>query len=288
MIRERTKEVIKFPSFDDIQLSTLFEIVRQDSLMLYSESHLIRASFRWAAAQVKRQCLPNTGANLRSVLGLTLYRLRFLAMTAKEFADGPAQSDILTADEKVAFFANISSLSSDMKVPDGFCCLARDRSRPNIPVPRFQLDSEQHTLGLCESGREKSKELHCHVSFLVNTPVLLSGVELSGQDRPNYAGATYWEAVDLTVQDTAYHLLAMVKFRGPTSYDKNFDVKLSEPLQLEPDRKYKLSVIFCTEGYYRKGKGLSKITNQNVFLHESRVAISNSSTFIRSLIYTKI
>ena len=53
-------------------------------------------SFRWSGAECARQGLTATPENKRSVLGQILTKIRFPLMTIEEFAQGPAQSGILT------------------------------------------------------------------------------------------------------------------------------------------------------------------------------------------------
>ena len=53
-------------------------------------------SSRWSEAECVRQSLPVTPENKRSVLGNVLTKIRFPLMTVEEFAQGPAQSGVLT------------------------------------------------------------------------------------------------------------------------------------------------------------------------------------------------
>lgn len=286
MIQERTKEVLKFPSFDDIQFSTLLEIVRQDSLMLYSEARLIRVSFQWAEKELIRQGKSINGPGLRNVLGTVLSRLRFLALTTKEFADGPARSDILTPEEKVTMFIQISSPGSDVKLSAFFCSLKQDRNRPIISLPKFSFSPERHTM----TTGANCQGMQSFVLFTVTTSVVLVGLEVPTQERPDYAGTSYWESIDVTLQDSSYALLALATFRESATYNRTLDIKFPEPVVIYPDLKYKISVTFqASKGYYRKENGISKITiNQNIFLNESKVAIStNNPSIIRSIIYKK-
>jgi hypothetical protein len=286
MIQERTKEVLKFASFDDIQFSTLLEIVRQDSLMLYSEARLIRASFRWAEKELVRQGKSIDGPSLRHVLGTVLSRLRFLALSSKEFAEGPASSNILTPEEKVEIFIKISSPGNDAKLSDYFCGLKQDRIRPIIAIPKFSFGPELHTI----MAGTNCQGMQSFVVFSVNTSVVLVGLEVPTQERPDYAGTSYWESIDVTLQDTSYALVAFATYRESATYNRTLEIKFPQPVVIYPDLKYKISVIFqASKGCYRKENGISKVTiNQNIFLNESKIAVStNNPVFIRSIIYKK-
>lgn len=286
MIQERTKEVLKFPSFEDVQHSTLAEIVRQDTLMLYSESRLIKASFRWAEKEVVRRRLSLNGANVRTALGCVLSRLRFLALTTKEFAEGAALSEALSAEEKVAIFTKISSPASDeVQLADTFCKLTRDRRHPIICLPTFFFGRERHTVVPSDNCRG----LQCLLSFTVSAPVVLLGVEVPTQDRPEYAGTTYWESLDVTLQDAHYRLECVANLRQSAKYSTTTEVRFSDPVTLRADVKYRLCVIFLAQqGFYRKGNSISKATNQNAFVNESKIAVSSTTpSYIRALLYLK-
>lgn len=49
-----------------------------------------------------------------------IYEIRFMSMSAKEFAETVAHSDLLTANEKLGFLSNIVSDKSAVPVPPGF------------------------------------------------------------------------------------------------------------------------------------------------------------------------
>ncbi len=67
----------------------------RDSLRI-KEAKLFNAVIRWSEAECLRQGLPVTPEKKRSVLGNVLTKIRFPLMTIEEFAQGPAQSGILT------------------------------------------------------------------------------------------------------------------------------------------------------------------------------------------------
>lgn len=79
-----------------------------------------------------------------------LKKIRFLTLTPQQFAEGPARSNLLTQDESLAIFINISS-SSDYPMPEGFCVSRQKRnrscgyediqntpSRPSDVIPGFE------------------------------------------------------------------------------------------------------------------------------------------------------
>ena len=74
--------------------------------------------------------------NKRSVLGRGLYQVRFPLMTVEEFAQGPAQSGILTDRETVSLFLHFTV---NPKPPVGF-----------LDVPRCSMTGKEQTV--CRSA----------------------------------------------------------------------------------------------------------------------------------------
>lgn len=63
---------------------------------------------RWSEAECERAALSVTGTNQRKLLGPALSLIRFPLMTVEEFAQGPAQSGILTDREVVQLFLHFT------------------------------------------------------------------------------------------------------------------------------------------------------------------------------------
>ena len=87
---------------------TLSAVLDRDSLRI-KEAKLFSAVLRWSEAECLRQNLPpGSTENKRSVLGRVLRQIRFPLMTIEEFAQGPAQSGILTDRECVSLFLHFT------------------------------------------------------------------------------------------------------------------------------------------------------------------------------------
>ena len=77
---------------------------------------------KWSEAECLRQNLQLNADNKRAVLGGVLGRIRFPLMTVEEFAQGPAQSGILTDRECVSLFLHFTV---NPKPPVGFMDVPR-------------------------------------------------------------------------------------------------------------------------------------------------------------------
>ena len=130
-IDKNTPEALTADGFTDIDIDTLSAVLDRDSLRI-KENKLFAAVLRWSEAECQRQALPVTVENKRSVLGRALYQIRFPLMTVEEFAQGPAQSGILTDRETVSLFLHFTV---NPKPPVGF-----------LDVPRCSMTGKEQTV----------------------------------------------------------------------------------------------------------------------------------------------
>ena len=102
-IDKNSAEAFASDGFLDVDIKTLCTVVQRDSLGV-REIKLFNALCRWAEAECHRQQLPVTAEHQRQVLGEALSFIRFPLMTLEDFANGPAQSCILSDRETVDLF----------------------------------------------------------------------------------------------------------------------------------------------------------------------------------------
>lgn len=81
---------------------------------------------RWA----KDECIRSLGRKkplgVKALMRSFFPKLRFLAMTAEEFINGPASWGIMDTDECLCLLQNIAKQGSQ-KLPPGFCNIATGR-----------------------------------------------------------------------------------------------------------------------------------------------------------------
>ena len=87
--------IVFITGFTDIDINTLSAVLDRDSLRI-KEAKLFAAVLKWSEAECVRQSLQLSPENKRAVLGRVLGQIRFPLMTVEEFAQGVAQSGILT------------------------------------------------------------------------------------------------------------------------------------------------------------------------------------------------
>ncbi|XP_066939650.1 BTB/POZ domain-containing protein 1-like isoform X2 [Macrobrachium rosenbergii] len=106
-IDKNTADSLSAEGFTDIDSNTLCMVLERDTLRI-REAKLFQATVRWSEAECEREGLPVTSSNQRTVLGRALSLVRFPLMTIEEFAQGPAQSGILTDREVVQLFLHFT------------------------------------------------------------------------------------------------------------------------------------------------------------------------------------
>lgn len=134
IIRSKTDKVLKEPTWEEVELDTLLVVLEQDELQINSEADLFDAVERWAKAECSRKTLEPTGASLKSVIGNALSKIRFLSLSAHEFADGPGVSSLLTQDESFAILMNILCSGNKTPMPEGFSTNMNSRAKSPVNV----------------------------------------------------------------------------------------------------------------------------------------------------------
>ncbi|XP_018326917.1 BTB/POZ domain-containing protein 6 isoform X2 [Agrilus planipennis] len=132
IICNQTVEVLSESSFDDVEFSTILTVFDQESLNINSELDLFNAITRYANrhSQSSGSSTSNTEGNTRyPTFKDAIMKIRFLTLTPKAFAEGPASSTLLTESEKFAILMNISSSSATVPMPSGFSTSRQHRQK---------------------------------------------------------------------------------------------------------------------------------------------------------------
>lgn len=112
---------------EDVDLSTLMEVIGRTQLDPSSELVVFKAAKAWARAECQRQKLEPSSANLRAALGPALKLIRYPLMNVKEFGV-VAMSDLLTTEEIAEVFTHlVVSPPPPCRYPAGFRCSSRSR-----------------------------------------------------------------------------------------------------------------------------------------------------------------
>ncbi|ELK29926.1 BTB/POZ domain-containing protein 6 [Myotis davidii] len=138
--------------FCEINWQTLEVIVTQEALNA-KEAVVFEVVLNWAKAKCRWQGLPATLRNKRHVLGLALYLVRIPTMTLEEFANGTAQSVILTLEETHNIFlwytvANKPPLDFGLTKRQEDVCGRAGSVRVQLRKARYSLKIKLKCLGV--------------------------------------------------------------------------------------------------------------------------------------------
>uniref|UniRef100_H0WD75 BTB domain containing 6 n=1 Tax=Cavia porcellus TaxID=10141 RepID=H0WD75_CAVPO len=226
VIDAQAEMALRSEGFCEIDRQTLEIIVTREALNT-KEAVVFEAVLNWAEAECKRQGLPITPHNKRHVLGRALYLVRIPTMTLEEFANGAAQSDILTLEETHNIFlwytaANKPLLDFPLTKRKG---LAPQRCH------RFQSSAYRSNQwryrGRCDS-----------IQFAVDRRVFIAGLGLYGSSSGK---AEYSVKIELK-------RLGMVLAQNLTKFvsdgsSNTFPVWFEHPVQVEQDTFYTASAV---------------------------------------------
>ena len=214
--------------FTEIDSKTLRSILVRDSLNV-SEISVFNALVAWATAECGRRKLPVTPENQRLVIDdiIFLMRVHADAMSLENFANGPAQSSILTLKETNDIFLNYTAST---KPELQFNCNPRKGLKVMI-CRRFQSSAYRSNQwryrGRCDS-----------IQFSVNKRIFVTGFGLYGSSK---GGSNYNVVMQLK---KCGNILATnsTNFFSDGSSDA-FPVYFKNAVQIEPDNWYTASVI---------------------------------------------
>ncbi|XP_003803213.1 BTB/POZ domain-containing protein 6 [Otolemur garnettii] len=226
VIDAQAEMALRSEGFCEIDRQTLEIILTREALNT-KEAVVFEAVLHWAEAECKRQGLPVTPRNKRHVLGRALYLVRIPTMTLEEFANGAAQSDILTLEETHHIFlwytaANKPRLDFPLTKRKG---LAPQRCH------RFQSSAYRSNQwryrGRCDS-----------IQFAVDRRVFIAGLGLYGSSsgKAEYSVKIELKRLGLVLAQN------LTKFVSDGS-SNTFSVWFEHPVQVEQDSFYTASAV---------------------------------------------
>ncbi|XP_047738805.1 BTB/POZ domain-containing protein 2 [Hyalella azteca] len=244
-----TAEAIVAEGFTDIDASTLTLVLQRDTLRI-KELHLFRAVCRWAEAECIRQGLGVGGRQQRSVLGQALNLIRFPLMSVEEFAQGPAQSGILTDAEVVQLFLYFS--------------VNPKPSVDFIDVPRCCMTGKEQTVCrfLCNESRWGYSGTPDRVRFIVDRRIFVVGFGMYGSIH----GPSEFEVVIQLIHTLTGKVCGSNETVFTSDGSTNtFRVMFPDPISLLPFKELTfyglMFMILCRQGpdSHYGTKGLRKV-----------------------------
>jgi len=268
-IDKNTPEALAAEGFTDIDINTLSAVLDRDSLRI-KEAKLFAAVLKWSEAECVRQSLQLSPENKRAVLGRVLGQIRFPLMTVEEFAQGVAQSGILTDRECVSLFLHFTV---NPKPPVGF-----------LDVPRCSMTGKEQTVGRYQQieSRWGYSGMSDKIRFIVDRRIYVVGFGLYGSIH----GPCEYQVTIQIIHTGSERLLGSneVSFTSDGS-NSTFRVMFKEPIEIQSNANYTASATLKGLDSYYGTKGMRKVNvecpgGQKVNFQFSYVAGNNNGTSV--------
>ncbi|XP_054882556.1 BTB/POZ domain-containing protein 3-like isoform X3 [Poeciliopsis prolifica] len=248
VIDAQAELALRSEGFCDIDAQTLESILRRETLNA-KEMVVFEAALSWAEAECQRRDLPPSIDNKRLVLGKAIYLIRIPAMALEDFANGAAQSGVLTLNETNDIFL---WFTASRKPELLFCTKPRKGLAPQR-CHRFQScayrSNQWRYRGRCDS-----------IQFAVDRRVFIAGFGLYGS---SCGSAEYSAKMELKRQGVPM-AQRVIKFFSDGS-SSTFPVWFDYPVQIEPDTFYTASVVLDgNELSYFGQEGMTEVQSGKV------------------------
>jgi len=315
VIAHQTLDVIEDPTWEDIEATTLAVVLSKDSLAA-PEVVIFEAMERWATRECERRGLVANGATKRVALGDTLYLIRYLTLSAAEFAAGPAQSGILLQQESFSILMNISCPGS-WELPEHMVGMAAPRRAPGrlVEAPAVDLGRRHWCKrAMMQSAQEphclNTSILDCSVTFTVDKDVWVHGLEVPSQvtDVPEQitlemmqppleglpllscTGSGYNELLYAHLLDGEGQRLTYTHFTAKVNWNSMIEITFNRSVRLNKNKVYRIGMVLNKVGWYPMGICTRRVNCEGSFFTFC-VGQPNDTLrdgLIRSLIFSRI
>jgi len=311
IITHQTLDVIEENTWLDIERATLVIILSKDSLAA-PESLMFDAMDRWAAKECERRGMNITGDTKRIVLGDAVHLIRYLALSAAEFAAGPAQSGILLQQESFSILMNISCPGS-WELPDHMAKIAEARRDPGRVVEVLQNCGSKHWCKramMQEPHCLNTSILDCSVTFTVDKDVWIHGIEVPSQvtDVPEqlmleslqppveglpiicHSTHGYSELLYAHLLDGDGQRLTYTHFTAKVNWNSMIEITFNRSVKINANKVYRIGMVLNKVGWYPMGVCTRRVNCEGSFFTFC-VGQPNDTLrdgLIRSIIFSRI
>jgi len=280
IISSETVEVLSESTWEEVEHSTLVTVLSKDSLSA-PESLLFEALLRWAVRECERRGVEPTAERKRAAVGEALFLIRYLSLTAAEFAAGPAQSGLLTQQESFALLMNISCPSS-WKVPEYFSTNAETRKFPELHSLQGAVDTG--TKYWCKRAMMQEPHclntsiLDCSVTFTVDRDVYIHGIEVPSQvtDIPvsqqvegipvvPHSSNGYNELLYAHLLDNEGARLTYTHFTSKVNWNSMIEISFNRAVLIQANKVYRIGMVLNKVGWYPMGVCTRRVQCENCF-----------------------
>ncbi|XP_063877730.1 BTB/POZ domain-containing protein 6-B-like [Scylla paramamosain] len=243
VIDAQAEMALQSDGFVDIDFPTLMSVLSRETLNC-REIVLFDAALNWAEAECVRQELELNPENKRKVLGQAMNLIRIPCMELAEFANGAAQSGILTLQETTDLFLHFT---------------ARNKPSVSYPIkPRQGLKKQichRFQSSAYRSNQWRYRGRVDSINFMVDKRIFIVGYGLYGSSS---GAADYNVRIELKKYGEVLAESTTKFFSDGSS--NTFHVYFTHPVQVERDVYYTASAILDgAELSYFGQEGMSEV-----------------------------
>ena len=267
LVNDHPEEVLQSGDFLDISSEGLLKLMSSDVLNCVAADDVYRNCKKWA----KRRQESQTDADLRDILGSSLYHVQFTQMSAKELSDiTDDDPDILSHEEQNILFKYITE--STEKRLAALVSLGFDVRKQNKQYVTRNRFLTHH------SGYYGSRSPNC-IAFSVDKSVKFVGITMYGMNSSSKDNVK----LQLFSDDTSECLSETSEHKSYTGTSEPVQVTVDKPVTLSSGVKYR--VVLCTNSPSREilywfGKGGQS------FIRQDDARVSFTFTNVESSAYT--
>ncbi|XP_047736582.1 BTB/POZ domain-containing protein 6-B isoform X2 [Hyalella azteca] len=244
VIDAQAEMALQSDGFVDIDYPTLLSVLSRETLNC-REIVLFEAALNWAEAECERQGLECTPVNKRKVLGEALSLIRLPCMELTEFANGAAQSGLLSLQETTDLFLYFTAFN---KPAVSYPTKHRTGLRKQV-CHRFQSCAYR-------SNQWRYRGRVDSINFMVDRRIFVVGFGLYGSSS---GAADYTVRIELKKYGEVLASHSTKFFSDGSS--TTFPVYFPHPVQVERDVYYTASAILDgTELSYFGQEGVSEVS----------------------------
>lgn len=249
-----TSDILVSDSFADIDKQLLLSILEKDCLNV-TEIEVFDAVKRWSEKECARQSLSISTENQKFVLKDIINLIRFPVMQPKDFAIGPACSDLLPLEDVKAIFIY---LNSGLKIQNLRYPLTRRGFQPHV-CARYIKPMRNYL------WRYDEKDVDA-IRFKVDQEIFLSGIGLYGSP----SGGEYNVQITIRVDEEDIYK-KMSQFTCPPDPDFNkidnpqiCEVSFEEPIRIRENTFYDIFVLLDGPPSFAGDDGRQEVKEEGV------------------------
>ena len=270
LVSRKTYEIVNSEAFLDVEKPLLEAILEKDSLTI-NEIDLFNAVKNWSEKECSRGQIEITTKNQRAVIGNLINLIRFPVMSAKEFAEGPARSNLLDVKDIKDIFIYLNA-----GITDSFNFSLVKRDCKPLKCQRYKKVMRNYLWRYDERDVDGIK-------FKVSEEIHLAGVGLYGSP----CGGEYTVNIVLS-EDSAVIFTLEALFTCPPDPEFNsvdapqiFDIIFDdEPIKLKDNVKYVLSLLIEGPPSFGGDEGQAEVISEGVkFSFENSGDSTNGTSF---------